>query len=184
MNEFLAVAKTLEIKELCNTELETNDEPDDEPSPSVVTKNLSEETAVTVHTNKKQTKRRFKKRVVDVNGSVKYACDQCDYLSTYSIGINRHIESKHEGVKYTCDNCDYQAKYKISLTRHIQSVHEGVKYECDQCDYQTARQDKLSLHIQTIHEGGMHACDQCDYRATYQRDLKIHIQTKHQICFS
>merc|ERR1719330_508764 len=32
MEEFLAVAKSLEIKELCNAETESNDEPDDYPS--------------------------------------------------------------------------------------------------------------------------------------------------------
>ena len=32
MNEFLAVAKSLEIKELCNAQPETNDEPDSELS--------------------------------------------------------------------------------------------------------------------------------------------------------
>ena len=32
MDEFLAVAKSLEIKELCNAETETNDEPKNEPS--------------------------------------------------------------------------------------------------------------------------------------------------------
>ena len=30
MDEFLAVAKSLEIKELCNAEPKTNDEPDEE----------------------------------------------------------------------------------------------------------------------------------------------------------
>merc|ERR1711934_626464 len=34
MEEFLAVAKSLEIKELCLDENETNHEPEDEPSPS------------------------------------------------------------------------------------------------------------------------------------------------------
>merc|ERR1712150_199164 len=33
MDEFLAVAKSLEIKELCNAEPESNDEQDDEPAP-------------------------------------------------------------------------------------------------------------------------------------------------------
>ena len=34
MDEFLAVAKSLEIKDLCNAETDSNDEPNDEPSPS------------------------------------------------------------------------------------------------------------------------------------------------------
>ena len=32
MDEFIAVAKSLEIKELCNADTETNEEPEDEPS--------------------------------------------------------------------------------------------------------------------------------------------------------
>ena len=45
MNEFIAVAKSLEIKELCNADTETID--DDEPSPSnsvTSTDNSTEET--------------------------------------------------------------------------------------------------------------------------------------------
>ena len=34
IDEFLAVAKSLEIKELCNAETGSDDEPDDEPSPN------------------------------------------------------------------------------------------------------------------------------------------------------
>ncbi len=48
MDEFLAVAKSLEIKELCNAETETNDEPEAEPQQSdPVTPTEVEEQTVT-----------------------------------------------------------------------------------------------------------------------------------------
>ena len=46
MDELLAVAKSLEIKDLCNAETDSNDEPNDEPSPSDPTENLGEETVL------------------------------------------------------------------------------------------------------------------------------------------
>ena len=181
INEFLAVAKTLEIKELCNAELKTNDEPSAAGS-GILPENLREEMAVSDLINK-QTKLQDKNKnpVVHVNGSVMYACNKCDYQATRQGGLDRHIQSKHDvmKVKYCCTECDYQATQKHHLTTHIQSKHEGVKYACFKCDYKATRKDNLTTHIYSLHEGVKYPCDQCDQKFVSRSSLNAHIQNKH-----
>ena len=150
MNEFLAVAKSLEIKELCNAETE----PDNEPSPSdpvTSTENMREETSkpdqIKMHAPQPQERQR---RVVSVNG--KYECDQCNKTYSGSGSLHNHKKSAHQGVKYACDQCDYQATQQSDLTVHIQSKHEGIKYACDQCEFQATRKTILTTQIKNNHK--------------------------------
>ena len=68
MNEFLAVAKSLEIKELCNAEPESPNEQDDEPTPSnqvTSTKEMGEEIVLSDNLAK-QVSQEGSKEVVNV----------------------------------------------------------------------------------------------------------------------
>ena len=149
MDDFLAVAKSLEIKEICNAQPETNDEePNESPflcDPVASAENLKEETFKSDLMEMPEPQER-QTRVV--NG--KYKCDQCQKTYFSKHGLHYHKQSVHQGDKYVCDQCDYQATTKLSFTLHIQSKHEGVKYACDQCDYQ-ATQRNLRRHIQNKH---------------------------------
>ena len=129
MNEFLAVAKSLEIKELCNAE--TEDELNYGPSscgPETQTENLEEPTEFNQIIVQAPEKRQ--RRVV---------------------GVESTVDRRQESTKYACNQCDYQATHPSNLNRHIQSKHEGIKYACDQCDYQATRQDHLRTHIKKKH---------------------------------
>ena len=179
MDEFLAVAKSLEIKEICNAETQPNYEPDDESPPCdpvTSTENLEEQTVLSDQIQLQAPQDR-QRRAVSVNG--RHVCDQCPKSYSSSGELNRHKQSVHEGVKYACDQCDYQATQINHLTVHIQSKHEGVKYACDQCDYQATQKSHLTVHIQSKHEGVKYACDQCDYQVTRRNNLNKHIQSKH-----
>ena len=205
--EFFAVAKSLEIKELCNTETVTNDQPDDEPwiwDPVTPTKPMKEHN-ITTDSIPEQATQESSRKVLNANSTfdcnlchstyssrwglfnhkksyhegVQYACSQCDYKATQQINLTAHIQSKHEGVKFACDQCDYQAAHRSTLDGHIQSKHEGVKYACSQCDYLAIRKSHLTVHIQSKHESVKFACDQCDYQATQKCNLRTHIKKKH-----
>ena len=148
MDEFLAVAKSLEIKELCNAKAESNDEPEEEPSttdPGTSKENWKEQRIASDHIREQPTQERG---VLGVNG--KYECEPC--RKTFSRrGLDNHKQTVHQGVKYACDQCDSQFTQQSDLTRHIQSKHEGVKYACDQCDYQATQQNNLGRHIKIKH---------------------------------
>ena len=193
MNEFLSVAKLLEIKELCNTEPEKNEVPFDKPLPTreTISEDLRPTAKFDYPNNLGQQKNTNGHKTYSAPGALnnhkqsshqgaKYACDQCDYQTTTQSSLSRHRESQHEDVKYACDQCDYQAKRQDNLTVHIQSKHEGVKYLCEQCDYQAKWKSDLTIHIQSKHEGFKYACGKCDYQATQRGDLTEHIKTKHE----
>ena len=116
IKEFIAVAQSLEIKELYNAETKKIDD-DDKPSPS--------NPLTSPDNSGEQTLRSRQKHIESIHEGFKYGCDQCDYQATQQINLKRHIESKHEGVKYACDQCDYQASRKDKLKVHIELKHEG-----------------------------------------------------------
>ena len=182
IDEFVAVAKSLEIKELCNAKTGLIDEIEDENSscdPTTSTENF-EEQSVQSDLMKMQAPQERQRRVQTKLEGAKYACDLCDYQATYQINLTNHIRSKHEGVKYACDQCDHQASHPSNLVIHIQSKHEGVKYACDQCEYKASSKSNLNVHIKSKHEGFRYACDQCDYQTTLPSSLTRHIQSKHE----
>ena len=148
MGEFLAVAKLLEIKELCNADPDTNDEPDDEPIKSDI-ENMEEGTVLSDQIINQVLKER-KREVVDTAN--KHECVQCHKTFYNSSTLRRHKLSVHEGVKYACDQCDHQATTQSHLTVHIQSMHEGIKYACDQCDQLFTQKNHLRTHIKKRHE--------------------------------
>ena len=180
MDEVLAVAKSLEIKELCNAETETNYDPEDGPSttePSTFNKNLKEEMIASNHNTKKPPQER-RREVVSLNG--KFECESCHKTFSSKGALYNHKQSIHEGVKYACDQCDYQATTKGDLKIHIQSMHEGIKYACDQCDHQATTQGNLKVHIQSKHEGVKYVCDQCNRQFADKSSLRKHIKSKHE----
>ena len=179
MNEFLAVAKSLEIKELCNAEPESTKDQDDETTPSnpvTSAEERGEEIVPSDHLANQVLQKRIKE-VVSVNGD--FECEPCQKTFISKRSFYQHKQSVHEGVKYACDQCDYQASRQDHLTTHIQSKHEGIKYACDQCEYQATTQGNLTVHIKSKHEGVKYSCDQCDYQAGYQSLLNRHMQSKH-----
>ena len=205
MDDFLEVARSLEIKELCKAKRESNDALNDEPLPNdPVTSNENSGEEKIKDLMNMESKDNMERRealsgnyecdmchkgytnqgnlythIQSVHEGVKYSCNQCEYQASRQSHLKRHINSIHEGIKYACDQCDYQVKRQEYLKTHIKFKHEGVKYTCSQCEYQTGRQDTLRYHIQAKHEGNKYLCEQCDYKTSWQGNLKKHISSKH-----
>ena len=127
MNEFLNVAKNLDIRELAKG-IEDSD------STAVYENDTNIKTEESAIGADEEAVSSNKDIIEDGRGQHK----------TPSRAVNR--EYKHE-----CQQCDQAYKYSDHLTRHIQSVHEGVNYACNQCNYQATRQDSLKRHIQSKH---------------------------------
>ena len=206
MNELLAVARSLEIKEFCSAETKDDDDnvvsvkqtikgecyeevrkeskrkvDADEPlisNPETFTDYSGEQTIRSSKLmNQEPRNNRDRSEEIRVNG--KYECDQCYKTYTGQGPLKRHIQSKHEGVKHDCHLCDFQASWPKDLKRHIESKHEGVKYACDKCEYQATRQDHLKKHIESMHEGVKYCCDQCGFQSSWKSNLRLHIESAH-----
>ena len=131
MDEFLAVAKMLEIEELCNADLETSDEPDDEhliSDPVTLTPIVKiEEQTDQIFNQGRKGRRRDKstKHKRSFHKGVKYACDQCDYYAIKQSHLTAHIQSKHDGVMFPCDQCNQKFKWRSMLNTHIKIRHDA-----------------------------------------------------------
>ena len=183
MEEFLAVAKSLEIKKLCNAE--TDDDPMDEnlPSDQEASNENLEEKSVVSDPSRTIVLHEMPREVFSVNVDGKYECDQCHKAYSSKGGLKMHKESAHEGVKYPCNQCDYQATQKVYRAKHIQSKHEGVRYDCHQCEKSFTSKSKLTKHFQAKHEGVKYGCDYCDFRTSHQDYLRAHMKNnknKHE----
>ena len=189
MDEFLAVAKSLEIQGIWNAESTetvdvtddvTDDEPDDKPEPSpgypvTSTKNLEEKIVQFTEGASEE-----RSNVSSANG--KHECKHRHKTFSRSGALCTHIKSVHEGVKYACEQCDNQFTQQCKLRAHILSKHKGIQFECDQCDYKASEKRSLNLHFKVKHEGVTYEydCDQCDYHATHKSNLNKHKQSKHE----
>ena len=163
MDEFLAVAKSLEIKQLCNAETEKNDESNVEPLQGISTTTsirLSEEETLI----SKQIETQSQQNSCFLNN--KYECEKCHKTYSSPGSLYTHRLSVHQGVKYDCEKCHKTYNSLPALWTHRQSVHQGVKYACDQCEHQASMKADLNKHIQEKHEGVKYPCDQCDHQST------------------
>ena len=151
MDEFISVAKSLEIQELCNAKTEPNDESDDESSTRdlMSSNEKSEGQTVICDGMTKQAQRK---------GNISVECDQCHKTYYDKSTLRKHKYSVHESVWYDVDQCDHKSSDRSNLTKHIQSKHEGVRYACGQCDYQSKHTNNLTKHIHTRHEFWSDSC--------------------------
>ena len=161
MNEFLNVAKNLEIKEI-SKDVEFDDEnlDSDSSASDLVEYEKAEEPINNLleHPAKTNTGLSDNMQIIS-NSKIKYkkntegrlVCDQCERQFSDHKTIRTHIESIHEGVKYPCNQCNYQATQKTSLEIHVKSKHEGMKFACDQCDFQSRWPNNLRRHKKENH---------------------------------
>ena len=133
INEFLDVAKSLQVKDIAIGE------GDDDV---VVKQEYAKDNELPTHETKQQYDRVAipqKDRQLKKSNENNYPCDSCNYKTTKASDLRKHIKSMHEGVKYPCNQCQYQSSNLSNLYKHIKSIHEGVKYPCDQCSFKASK---------------------------------------------
>ena len=118
-NEFLAVARLLEIKDLCNSECETKDEQSDS---EMLTEKFKEEIILSGDIAKQTAPEKEECAVMS------FECDLCHKTYSRSQALYHHKQSVHQGIKYACNQCDYKTATQSNLTIHIKSKHEGIRY--------------------------------------------------------
>ena len=140
---FFAVAKSLEIEELCNAG------PDGEvlSSDSLSSTDCSKEQTV----KSEPTKVQAPQEGVNISND-KYECGKCSKIYSTGQGLSYHIQTVHQGVKYPCNQCDHQATQQSHLNIHIKSKHQGIRLACDQCDYMASQKHHLLRHKNTKHK--------------------------------
>ena len=161
--DFLNVAKSLKIKELCkdvntddhsvavpvpemkkqsdlNEPLQPNEDDEDsvEPieSPSKVSGDTIEDTKKSSYQNE----------------SAQYPCQKCEKKFSSKSGVYTHNKTVHEGMEYPCITCKKVFSTSNNLYKHIKSIHEAVMFPCGICSYEASRMDNLKAHKKSKHK--------------------------------
>ena len=129
MNEFINVAKSLEIKEISkdvdqDVSVSQNDQ-EYEKNIDPPIGDLHEEKAIVNQSN--------------VEGEI-------EHISSKVIG------HRNEAGQFPCNRCEKQYSNRGNLDRHIKSAHEGIKFPCNDCGYESTQRSNLMRHIQTVHK--------------------------------
>ena len=186
MNEFLMVAKSLEIKDLCNEETETTDEPEQESSATeegTFNEKLKEQTAISNHSE----------RQVEPSGTEEEGAFYENLKEQTVVSDHAEIQFPKEAQrrvfrvngKYECSQCKMTFEDTKSLHCHKKSDHNVAKYPCGQCDHQFSQIGILTRHIHSKHvakQGVKYSCAQCDYQTTRHGHFTRHNQSRlHEI---
>ena len=189
MNEFLSVARSLEIKEISMDE-----------------KSYQNRTSASKSSDNDQN---FETKMIDYQ-SKQFEAEwghgiednvNFDTLVTNKSELHKTVNNETDIVAIlNCDHCESQYAGKDNLYKHLLSKHKivmnattpsgpiddpktkhkVVKYSCSECEFFTLYKAGLRKHIEMKHECVRYLCQQCEYQFTDRSALKNHIQFKHE----
>ena len=91
----------------------------------------------------------------EVNPSIVYICDKCDFETIKSDDIKSHEKNKHMTKNYKCEECEYQTKEKDHLREHKKSRHGKINTEkrtdqikCKECDFRAESNEIMKKHME------------------------------------
>ena len=125
-----------------------------------------------------------------MKGKKTFTCDRCDYKSTRSSNLTRHIFSIHENSPrnariYTCSEgggCKYQTSRKDRLIRHISARHRQKKLRnCKFCEFSTTSLSYFIKHEKSHASDAIknHSCSVCKISFDSETDFEKHLDESH-----
>ena len=185
LEEFMKVAKYLEVKEISKGMENPNDMKeiamDDEENKTKgkdhngePSKEESVNSTETDYDIKLEPTLTLEPKVTSLEENVS---TETEYKGTHEVGVSlKSTKSKRGKKKHRTQN----AEKSSNKLKQIQTRNEVNKYPCKQCGKLFTQQFYLKTHIQSKHEGIKYPCNQCDYQAPLKDTLKEHIESKHE----
>ena len=115
------------------------------------------------------------------------ACDQCDFRTTMTGNLKRHIKVNHEDFE-KCEPCPHCGRTIKYLEYHLKRTNCGRKPEdmiptsaCAQCGKVLVSKDKMARHVKQMHNQIRDKqCHVCDYNTYSGGNLRLHIKKQHK----
>ena len=129
MNEFLNVAKSLEVKGISqDVECNATDSPQNHEKNEFKESNQGENTyeleVIENQSNKEQKGHTVTEPTKYQNEKGSLCCSKCDKQFLHQQNLDRHFGKAHKGVQYPCNRCNKSFSYEINLQMHFRSFHE------------------------------------------------------------
>merc|ERR1719342_398218 len=123
MNEFLNIAKNLDIKEIGKNVINKEEEAGDTENSLHSDGNHVKDEPILEKTASQVLRNSSSSKLTDHKKPIRYPCQLCDYKATQTCHLQTHIKSKHYGIKYSCQQCDYQSTILNDLQNHIKNTN-------------------------------------------------------------
>ena len=205
MNEFLNVAKNLDIKEIGKNVIHEGGDENDNQNQSV-----DQEVQVASDENQSNVTDEYQKReAVNDNQSFNQQASVVTDYEDHEREAVKHKQSFNQEVSAAAEDegqervatsdeqsfnqeasvsSDEKQSNEVGLSNRttfeaINSdsiLSDNKPYKCHLCDYQASYKHHLKLHVQSKHEDIKYRCQQCDYFARQPSNLNQHIRTKHE----
>merc|ERR1712051_430962 len=190
INDFINVAKDLEVKEISEEQLDGAEEEDQSQSNTYQDATtadeepmIAEEPAVVKEeqtgNNERSIARPRQKAVANTNSEGSVNCDECEATFSHDDNLYTHKKSKHgvNGYKYYCDECYAVYTQDEHLKTHKKSKHTGETFKCDECDAVFNLNRNLTRHKQRKHTGVCYLCTEYGYQCI----LNVHTNSKQNM---
>ena len=107
--------------------------------------------------------RRFEKTFENTHRKRSNKCIQCNFVSSYTSTLNRHLKTHSGGKPNKCNQCEYPFCWAGDLRRHLTSQTGGKPNKCNQCKYVFSQAGDLRRPLITHSGEKSNKCKQCDF---------------------
>merc|ERR1712126_531087 len=163
MNEFLNVAKSLEIKgigytaqvEQSDTDTKANDFCNSDTVNIRKLKANESDEYEEKESDENEEKNDFVGFILETKNpssddniyhAGRCTCNECGKSFSDRRNLRDHVQGVHLGKKYQCNFCENEFTQKSSRRKHIKAVHEKTKHFCNSCNNVFSQKDSLAQH--------------------------------------
>ena len=112
-----------------------------------------------------------------LKGTNKYQCSQCHQLLPSEIKLKNHLSYKHKIRSFACHLCDYKTTQTYYLRRHMTCHTDSKPFTCDipGCNKRFKTRAIVLAHKRQSHAPSRDfQCPLCDYKGTTKSRLDSH----------
>ena len=186
MEEFLSVAKSLQVTEIFKIDTFDEDKTVEEfyKSQKEVLEKVNDEKEelysckLCEYVGKSTPALKY--HVDAKHKDIKHGCEECGQLFTSLGGVSNHKKNVHEINERNCNKCDFKTTKPSTFYQHMKNIHDQAKHSCKECYFETTKSSTFYLHINSVHKGKKYPCKKCPKEFIISSDLNKHVQRKHQ----